>query len=284
MLLRPTTVALLLGCVAGCSGPMTQTGDRNPLGPQATAERARDPRLFYPLDLGNHWRFHRVFTFQGQVIRRSRIDHDQVCVDAIGDREYVVDGITQIDSTLAGPLTFHQWVRARQDPTGLYEADVDIGVPPPCADAGDAAAAMPVDRTVLDGTNPPDVAREAIARVRRIEMLLAGRGSTAAGGELTRLRYPLVVGATWTVRSQPITFTSTVEALESLVLPIGTVPAYRLRIDSEVAGPGDRVVVWYGRSGMLGMLVHVEISADGGPLIAEDVITLEDLAIDRGRF
>jgi hypothetical protein len=274
---------LLALALAGCSGPVAPRSAAAPSQPAASAA-AREPRLFYPLDLGNHWRFHRVLSTQGQVVRRSRIDHDLVCVDGIGGRAYVVDRLTQTDSTVVGPLTYHQWVRSRQDPSGLYEADVDIGTPPPCDPGTVLAEPPPLDAALLDPGPGGDAAREAVARVQRIEELLMGRRSTAADGELTRLRYPLVVGRTWTVRSAPIAFSSTVEALEVLSLPFGPVQAYRIRTDAEVAGPRDRVVTWYGRGGMLGMFVHVEIDTANGPFIAEDIITLEDLDLDRGRF
>jgi len=62
------------------------------------------------------------------------------------------------------------------------------------------------------------------------------------------------------------------------------VPAYRIHTAGPGLGPSDRVLTWYGRSGMVGIFVHIEIPTDLGLLIAEDVIDLETMSIERGRF
>ena len=308
---RQTRAFILVGLfftsfVGGCSRPVA------PQHPTLEATRGGDgaspagnnARLFYPLDLGNHWRFHRVFTLEPDlpetpyptIVKRSSIAHDHVCVEQVAGRDYVVDRITQIDSTLFGTATYYQWVRTRQDPTGLYEADLNIGVPPPCASPTESAAwSVAGDMALLDAWRVSAVAPSNVSaldraalqvatRLREIrKVMTTARASGPAEGELTRLRYPMVVGRSWIVREDPL-FSSTIEGRDVLALPAAEVSAYRVRIDNAFLGPRDRVLSWYGRSGMVGMFVHIEIPTDLGLLIAEDILTLEDLSIDRGRF
>src|SRR5262245_11093773 len=100
---RSTFAGLLTAVlVAGCSAPLAPRGSEDS---RSLAAITATPRLFHPLDLGNHWRFHRVFTLgtmgsPNPTMRRSRIDHDLVCVETIDGRSYVIDRITQTDSTL----------------------------------------------------------------------------------------------------------------------------------------------------------------------------------------
>jgi len=227
------------------------------------------------------------------TVRRSRIDHDLVCVETIEGREYVIDRVTQIDTTLAGTSTFHQWIRNRQDPAGLFEADVDIGSTPQCevsVTSTDPAALEELEDwrassgwATADQVEAEHAMTTLASRLRRAREALAGGPGGVAGGELTRLRYPLMVGRTWTIREEP-RFTSTVEAFETLRLPVGDLQAYRVRVNAEGMGPNDRVLSWYSRSGLAGILVHIEIPTSLGLLIAEDVIDLEAMSIERGRF
>src|SRR5262245_58544638 len=141
--------------IAGCSAPLAPRGSEDV---STLAAVTGTPRLFYPLDLGDHWRFHRVFTLgpagsPATSVRRSRFDHDMVCVETLGGRSYVIDRFTQVDSTLAGPITSLQWIRNRQDPSGLYEADVDIGTAPECA--GSTESSPVTEHSIASGD--PDV-------------------------------------------------------------------------------------------------------------------------------
>ena len=80
------------------------------------------------------------------------------------------------------------------------------------------------------------------------------------GGELLRLSYPLSSGAEWTLRLDPdLIFTESVEGVDALHTPAGTFAAYRLAIHLDLFGPNDRVVVWYGREGFLGLDAHLEV-------------------------
>jgi len=79
--------------------------------------------------------------------------------------------------------------------------------------------------------------------------------------ERTRLAYPLFVGATWTVYPQSELAVVTVEALDTLALELGTVPAYRLRVDVATDGEDDRRYLWFGAAGMLRRADHMELTA-----------------------
>jgi hypothetical protein len=86
--------------------------------------------------------------------------------------------------------------------------------------------------------------------------------------ELVRLRYPLRANAAWTVRQTP-RLTARVEALETLDLPTGPTPAWRIQFDSERLGPHDRVHMWYGPAGCLATRIHLETEAvdqSGNPI------------------
>jgi hypothetical protein len=193
-----------------------------------------------------------------------------------------------------GPLVANQWVRYRQDPSGLYEADVDLGEAPACVTRpvsgaaprgrrGAILAAMKLSWGLEDATaeRMAQTVAERVEAVAGMARAAASRGALA--GELTRLRYPLTVGTSWIIRSDPI-YTATVEALEALELPIGSVHAHRIRIEAPFFGPHDRVHFWFAREGMLRMLVHVEIPTTAGTLIADEHQWVEELSIQRGRF
>lgn len=82
---------------------------------------------------------------------------------------------------------------------------------------------------------------------------------TAGPGELTRLRYPLEPKARWTIRADPnFRFVADVVGVDVLELPAGRFRGYRIRLGADVFGPHDVVHVWYGRSGYLQLVAHLE--------------------------
>lgn len=88
-------------------------------------------------------------------------------------------------------------------------------------------------------------------------------------GELLRLSYPLHTGASWTLRTEPFHITERVEGVDALHTPAGTLVGYRITLDFELFGPPDRVTVWYGRKGYLGLEAHFEAEAtdeSGNPI------------------
>ena len=234
---------------------------------------------FYPLELGNRWRYEHALTIYavpeggppGPAFGFNREEERSlVCVEQSGDRSYVVE-------ENGPPVTPAWWVRYRQDAAGLYEGDVSVAEPPPCNVAG---------RVLDDGaqrTNSYDEVWAAFAATRpepaqqgtyraafeklrtRAAMLgrMVGAGSDVSSsvgvesGEITRLQYPLRPGAHWVIRAEP-RFESTVEGADALDLAVGHLPAWRIRVDSEFVGADDHVHVWYGRSGFLKSVVHIE--------------------------
>jgi hypothetical protein len=75
--------------------------------------------------------------------------------------------------------------------------------------------------------------------------------------EITRLAYPLHPGAHWVIRADP-RFESTVMSLGPIDEPAGRFAGARIRVDSDVFGPRDRVELRYGRDGVLGLSAHLE--------------------------
>lgn len=199
------------------------------------------------------------------------------------------------------------WIRYRQDKAGLYEADVDISQPPALTSAAQRASVARsawsafgkrTDEFLASARKgDPEAYRRAVTRLeRKIALVYAAVGSAPGrsphrigppGGvladELTRLKYPLHPGQSWTIRGEPALFTSTVEAFEVVDLPAGRFAGWRIRTDIELLGPSDTVLTWYGRDGFLRLRVHLETEetdyehpyGTGRTLIFEERMVLE---------
>ncbi len=222
---------------------------------------------FYPLTIGNRWRYTRTLltdwadssgTPQHFVVTEAE-EHQIVCFAPVGDRYYSAE--RRIDP--ADPGAGGYSIYYRQDRSGLYE--LDGGQPPCLVPVGPAAWTTAPARREVAGRRPTDHA--TLAAVTRLEyrsaMLNAalGRGlepGPARGalrprplaGEITRLAYPLLFVRHWVIREDP-RFACTVEGIDWLRLPAGRFWAYRIRIDSELFAPSDRVHVWYNRKGFM---------------------------------
>ena len=185
-----------------------------------------------------------------------------------------------------GP-NYRSWIRCRQDRTGLYEADVSILDPPSCVAPAVSTSGGRGGETLADLARRMDeliplasrgrqaafraAAQRLSARLAIVDAALPTmtRASSQANGvgisgpgELTRLRYPLHPRARWIIRDEPCaTFVARVEGTDVLDLPPGRLLGYRIRISSEPFGPADVVHVWYGRSGYLQLVVHIESDA-----------------------
>ena len=324
--LVPLALAILALTLASCGkapAPLAPTPDgsaaagvRNATG-DAAAAQAAGQGTFYPLQLGNHWSYERALSIyfdpedgppDPAFGQRHQRDRDLVCVEQLSGSSYVVERI-------GSPVTPSFWVRYRQDEAGLYEADMDVSLPPSCTGATgrrayDVAAlqaraneeAWSAVGARLDPAKHVacraawDRLQARAAAIRRV----LGTGPealprAAAGdagvepGEITRLEYPLRPGVHWVIRADPL-FESTVEAAEVLDLPAGRLPGWRIRIDSVFLGPNDRVHFWFGRSGFLKSVAHFEDQAtdsEGNPIgrfIAEETEDLLELSLSRGRF
>jgi hypothetical protein len=78
--------------------------------------------------------------------------------------------------------------------------------------------------------------------------------------EEQRLGYPLRPGMRWVSTPGFFPVVDSVEAVEPLDLPVGRVPAWRIRVDRPgIWKPGrDRSQVWYGRAGLVKLETHLE--------------------------
>src|SRR5262249_9627917 len=289
----PLAAFVILACtIPGCSdAPMAPASGHGASALRAGLARSDGPvgvqeaNLFYPLGLGNHWGYDHALSIEvvpddgppeptfGVNDRRVR---DLVCIEPLGERSYVVER----ESYPGGVFT---WVRYRQDEAGLFEADLDITLPPTCAgvagtrvidartrvagrgeEAWEAVAvkiADPAQRLAYRAAWESVQARSAaLWRALCVEPGMprsAAGGSGATPDEITRLEYPLHPGAHWVIRADPRVET-TVEAAEALELPAGRLPGWRTRIESDFLGPSDHAHLWFGRSGLLKIVAHVE--------------------------
>jgi hypothetical protein len=256
---------------------------QNPIAPSNTAAVVgSSPRLaatppapsradFYPLTIGNHWHYDRTFLLRyapgadpGDTIR-SEVDRDLIGKEVLFGREYVLEQETIVQDSRPGEI-FRYWTRFRQDREGLYYADLFASEPPQTDDVSTPmAVSSPVPATPnLNASVPSTQQRLAVYEMaeRRLSILrqaalgarrwATGGPGGAASNEVTLLQYPLRPGASWALREDP-RVVYTVEALETLDLPIGRRLGYRIRVDfGSEPDPNSTTHVWYGRAGMLG--------------------------------
>jgi hypothetical protein len=302
-------VLLFVVALAGCASPTGPEADADALASSELSSELPeggpgDGELdtgwgrwgrFYPLQPGNSWHYDKRFKTQifptGEpplppVVTRSTVVRRQLCRETIGDRSYLAEEATE---TRNGS-TFSSWIYLREDRSGLYEADLDIGTEPTCDDPGatalgSRASIQPLPALAADPelsrqlAELPAAYRPAVAQLEKKRAVLAeilrqhgGSTTAAAGGEraqaegeLTRLSYPLHTGASWHIREDPL-FAARVVGMDALPLDCGRVPAWRIRYTSELFGPNDLVRVWYSRWGYLGLEAHLEgdaVDAEG---------------------
>lgn len=306
-----------LGVSAGYDDPQAWRAPSSAEASQQPDRLDRAPGAFFPLALGNRWEYDRTFETQLEVegtleppeTFHSTITRELTQTEELAGRVYVVEERTEVEEGETSRL----WIRYRQDRAGLYEADVAATLPPATASsgrwlragagvaAGPASARRALEQR-LEGSPYRGAFLEAwerleskLASVRRARALwsvLAGSAKDRPGGaesdELVRLAYPLRPGQAWTVRAEPL-FASVVEAHDTLDLPAGRLPGWRIRMDSSVFGPDDEVELWYGRSGYLAL--HAELQMDAtdengeviGVLHVQDSELLTDLDLATSR-
>ena len=268
---------------------------------------------YFPLRIGNRWHAESDFratltTPDGVVLTvviHADITREIIGTETIAGRTYVVEQSVTDEDDPSGP--FNSWIRYRQDAAGLYEADVDLSIPP-ALDSGESVSPINATRPETGGLPATfaerlpanqrdaygaawDVLQERVAAIRTAHAL-ASRSAVATPpggvlpGELTRLEYPLRPGATWVIRNDPL-FGSTVEANGSIEVPAGKFPGSRIRITIDLLGPNDIIHEWFSRSGQLALRYHLESEAtdvDGNPigtLTADYDETLQDLSLVR---
>jgi hypothetical protein len=161
----------------------------------------------------------------------------------------------------------------RQDRSGLYQLDVltplvQSPAPTEAVRASiERAVAEPAARAAFERAYARLTAQLAAARLGAGAPSLPRPGGPDPG-ELSLLRYPLAVGARWTVRESP-RFVRVVVGRERLLVPAGAFVAWRLRGLSELYGPEDRVAFWYSSAGLVRISTHAEAPAtdDSGNVI-----------------
>jgi hypothetical protein len=238
---------------------------------------------FYPLQLDNRWHYGRTFDIReiqtsGQVNETrlvTAIERELLCDVPLGPHAYQVERTLETEPD----RTTTTWIYYRQDRTGLYEFDDRSA--PPCASTPErhARGAAPLSEVAPPGRLPqdPGVQTALAALEQRLSLVRYTLGLPApsmrrpqpAPGEIVRLAYPLHTGQRWVIRSDP-QFTAHVEGVDALQLPAGHFVAYRIRVDSPLFGPKDRVLVWYGREGFLQLSFHAEAQgtdAEGNPTV-----------------
>jgi len=307
--------AALLGALVlwGCDGPRAP-GDVEspaaPLAPGAGLEGASPQATFYPLEIGNRWHFDRNSVLEffppgstdptGTDEFHAEVEHVLDQTEELFGRTYVVESWTIVQD-FPLPDVVHNWVRYRQDQSGLYEADVALNDPPGSAKATVAAdgAREPEVWTAADlnafgaaAAAHPESFRRALVEIERRRLQLRGalRGERVAappGGvlsdEITRLRYPLHPGEVFPIRVGLLD--AHVEALEQLVTPAGTFPAWRFRLVWGFPDFEDTILTWYSRCGYLKLYFQGEttVTAPDGTVLGtmkfEEVEVLDDLDV-----
>jgi hypothetical protein len=312
----PASVPVLTVILALCAcsdqngaDPLAQSStDRSvsSTGAAAAVPGRRDAGSF-PLAVGNEWHYagsFRVTAVEGgedsvwTEIDRTEFHH-VIGTETRPQGEYRL--IEQIihESDNAGAETIW-WERFRQTRAGLFVLNIPLNDPPL-----DAPAVLRMPVTHRDAAwaqlavSLPAGQREAYRRAWNVlcekQAVVAGAlgaGSWRRGGprdnEIVRLVYPLHPGRSWVVREDPH-FEAFVEGSEQLDLAIGRTHAWRIRIDSDLFSPADRVIVWYGASGFLGQSVHTVVTAtdeNGNPIgtfISDDSLVLTDVSLNRSR-
>ena len=270
-ILTHTTLALLLASAlvaGGCShkysaeDPTTiaAAGAANALlAPSPDPGGLQGGRLLVPLAVGNRWDYRS--RFQGTIVTGSGslpgfdevtpLRDEIIGTEQIGDHEYFLIQ----ESNLTSGETYGVF-RDREDHSGLFEHD-----PPPAPALGvDEASAFArqlsdyVERTVADEARRAAFQRAATVVAAKLAAIRRPAGG-AEPGEITFLRFPLFVGASWIVRDSP-RFERTVTAHERVELPAGEFSAWSIRGTSELFGPDDRLQVWYGHEGLLRLRFH----------------------------
>jgi hypothetical protein len=276
---------------------------------------------FFPLDIGNCWTYTGSLAtrIEGDSLMSLQLFGEQrklTGTEVLFGRTYVVEEQKQWPRLSPFPPSDSTtyWVRYRQDRAGLYEADVPLIQPPDArlrayAQAGKSERSQGVagladwhhlEARVLaaKGEAYQPAVRELIRKVQAAHAALRyarlhppkGIGGPPGGAlpnELTRLKYPLHPGQEWTLRAEPIVFTSRVERHEVLRLPAGRMPGFRIRILIEGLDPSDEVFMWYGRKGFLRMrylIKSVATDPEGNPigtLISERHLGLESIELIR---
>lgn len=288
------SVALFM--VVGCTGLLTPALDRgarqqNPslFSSQAPSGRGGEP---YPLTVGNRWQysFHGTLTtipYPGeppiepgtfQSVLESRI----VCEADMLGRPYFVQRNSSISSSTWDPVPRVNvtWQGIREDRSGLYGGG---------AFRDDPCLGSPVE---WNRWTPQSTAL-SMSLPSSLEMA----GANAARekndvpsfdvNEVRLLSYPLRVGKQWAW--EPFgSITATLEGVEVMLTPVGRVPAWRVRIEGTFQSPGDSLLLWYSRMGLIRREEHLKLRCEFPPCAfaayIDSVMELTSVDVVGGRF
>jgi hypothetical protein len=198
----------------------------------------------------------------------------------IGPFEYVEARIITVETipaigvtdTLAGAIAY------RGDFDGLYEIPNLPQTSPPILDGAVAGRGSKV-ASAARALSPPWLALLAQPPIMPQEINLAASSSSPANPtEIKLLSYPLHQGTTWTT-AYPIQ--ATVEGVDVLDLPIGRLPAYRVR--TFLPGLEDHLIQsWWSRRGLLKERRYyretcVDPICPPPDTFGEDILTVEEI-------
>lgn len=246
-------------------------------------------RLLYPLAVGNRWDYdvHARVTLvtkdgpQPPQITDTFLRDEITGTVQIGTRTYFLQQETNPLVVTPPRLLPSNILSLRQDRSGLYQREV-ITVQNPPAVATEAMREY-VDRVV---TEPSQRAAFERAAERLTTQLATARWNSVGlrmprtggpdDGELSLLRYPLFVGARWTMRESP-RFARVVLGRERVIVPAGAYSAWHLRGLSQLYGPEDRVAFWYSSAGLVRTSFHFEsVATDNAGNVIGRVLADQD--------
>ena len=273
-------LALALLAALTVSLPACDADRTAPTGPRESLLAANSQ---HPMAPGNFWGYDREFTMDfldevdgaaGDVFFSERVERRQTALVEIADHTYVSEALVYLGEN------WTQNFLLRQDRDGLYELEV----------IDDGSGARVPGPEILAGMLPARVSsgslQRHLARHGRVVALVTGGGAVARAerfeGEIQRLAYPVYPGQEWVIRDAPL-FTSVVEAVEEFA----GIRAWRIRVDSELLSPEDRVHMWFSRCGMLGWRFHLEgVATDEtgkpvGRVVSDEKLVVTDIDIDR---
>lgn len=318
---RAATATFLLALLAitpGCGShhdQITAPGASSSLAPANEAGRAGTLALSvipgrndYPLVPGNWWRDRHDITVTLVPVSgppQTETDHSIVERELLCSVDH--DGHTYTVERSQEPArdyTYRTWLLMRQDRDGLYEYRTVFTLDPGCGDApaGARQSAMSAGDRLWEHlsariTSPSEARawraawQAQRAKLASVDRTLRGAGGMGGGAppdpdEIQRLKYPLFTGSRWLAASDP-DLVEQVQGQDVIDLPAGRFTAWRIRYLSDLYGPHDRVIVWYGRAGFLKLVADLEGDATDesgnviGTLHSRMLWQLEDLELQK---
>lgn len=238
-------------------------------------------RLPTPLAVGDRWEYvtrSRSVLVTDQGPQPPTISEDPLTTEITatarsGGRDYLLRVDTEPNAS--GPTQVQ--VLTRQDRSGLFllehpeaAASSAFAGAPAAASAPARSIAASADRAPADLAQRAAFQRAARTLAERVDLVWRFTFGTPAGvkggpapGEVSLLRFPLRIGASWDVGTTPPLVRSVV-ARERVSVPAGSFPAWRVHSIAEQFGPDDRLDLWYADAGLVKVSLHVEADARDG--------------------